>query len=247
MNTIGHSKFITTPISSIIEDSNRACVSLGSGIEIHPLGSYIMQTTFLRMTGASEQKLKCLCWEIASFDYEFRYELLRNPLGECSSYQDKKKIFNNICDSLKRYNASVIFSDTEKDDIINTSTTELENQLETSPQSMIFEKEFKEFQKYFVTNPISRTSFCNASRDGNVSFLEKAHQEYYTDYVYRQRNRYAHNLTSYQMNVPTFTQLHNQDCESNNHFRMFSSLILIDGIFMNLFKKFESMKRQHCY
>lgn len=247
MNASDHKAFILTPVSRIIEDTGKACQSLGDGIEIHPLASYIMQTTFLRITGASEQKLKCICWEIASFDYEFRYEMLRSPLGECSSYRDKQSIFKSICESLKRFEVSLEISEIDKDDIIDTSTEGLKRIIEVSPLSLIFEREFSDFRKYCSLSPIGRTSFCNIDRNHNISFVEGELKEYYSETVYRQRNRYAHNLSSYQLNLPTFTKLATMDSNKQNHFRMFSSLILIDKIFMTLFNKFSLMKTRHIY
>lgn len=127
MKATDHSQFILSPLSAIIEDTNRACNCLGNGIEIHPMASYIMQTTFLRMTGASEQKLKCICWEIATFDYEFRYEMFQNPLGECSSFRDKNAVFSNVCKSLKRHDVSLILEDNTKNDLIKEATVGLKN------------------------------------------------------------------------------------------------------------------------
>ena len=91
-----HYSFIVTPISRILKDSVNACRGIGCGINTQPLCEYIMQTTFLKMTGASEQKLKCICWEMATYDYEYRYQKLSKPLGECSCYDEKKNIFNDI-------------------------------------------------------------------------------------------------------------------------------------------------------
>lgn len=88
MRSNQHQQFIQTPILDILRDTVTSCRAIGDGIEVHPLCEYIMQTTFLNMTGASEQKLKCICWEMATNDYEYRYELLRSPIGECSNYKD---------------------------------------------------------------------------------------------------------------------------------------------------------------
>lgn len=247
MNTIGHSQFILSPISNIIRDTANACVSLGDGIESQPLASYIMQTTFLRMTGASEQKLKCICWEIASFDYEFRYELLKSPLGECSSYDDKKKIFSNICKCLRRYETSIELEDIEKDSIIGQATVELERNLDNSDFSNWFERDVLEYKAIRTAEVIKRNHFCVPGSNDSFTFLEKILHEYYTDYVYRQRNRYAHNLTSYQLNIPTFTQFQKFDTSKNNHFRMFSLLILLDEIFMKYYGKFLSIRNEHSY
>ena len=87
-----HSRFIFAPISDIFEETISDCSTLELGIENQPLSEYILQTTFLKMTGASEQKLKCICWEMASRDYEYRYEYLKNTHGECSDYKDKNAI-----------------------------------------------------------------------------------------------------------------------------------------------------------
>jgi uncharacterized membrane-anchored protein len=45
---------------------------------------------------AQEQKMKCIGWELATYDYEYRYKFTQKPLGECSSYDEKEKIFNDI-------------------------------------------------------------------------------------------------------------------------------------------------------
>lgn len=247
MNSTGHTQFILTPISNIIRDTAIACASLGSGIESQPLASYIMQTTFLRMTGASEQKLKCICWEIASFDYEFRYELLKDPLGECSSYEDKKAIFGNIRKFLRRKDTSEELEDADKDAIINEATIDLQKILENSNFSHLFERDLLEFKSILKTQGIGRNHFCIKGAKGGMTMLENVLQDYYKDYVYRQRNRYAHNLTSYQLNAPTFTQLQKFDTAKCNHFRMISLLILFDGIFMKYFEKVLEIRREHSY
>ena len=48
-----HTKFILTPIFEILKDCVNATKGIGIGIETYPLCEYIMQTTFLKMTGAS--------------------------------------------------------------------------------------------------------------------------------------------------------------------------------------------------
>lgn len=241
-----HSKFILTPISSIIEDAGRACASLGSGIEVHPLGSYVMQTTFLRMTGASEQKLKCINWEIASVDYEYRYKMLQNPPGEMSSYDDKKKICKALYEVIIRLDSDSNLSDTEKDIIIKMASVDLDKIISNSFLTHWFEKEYKEYVS--DSHKYKRTSFYNMQNGSNgPTLLDNIEQKVYMDYVWRQRNRYAHNLTSYQQNIPTLTHLANKEISSGNHFRMFSLLILLDGVFMTLFRKFEKAKNQHIY
>jgi hypothetical protein len=40
-----------------------------------------MQSIFIKMTGFQEQKLKCIVWELATDDYEYRYHKLTDKLG----------------------------------------------------------------------------------------------------------------------------------------------------------------------
>ena len=98
-----HTKFILTPVFEILKDCVNATKGIGTGIETYPLCDYIMQTTFLKMTGASEQKLKCILWEIATNDYTFRYEFLRpqTNYGECSRMEEKNKVFRDLKNQIK--------------------------------------------------------------------------------------------------------------------------------------------------
>ena len=74
-------KFILTPIADILQETVNACKGIGQGIETQSLGEYVLQTTFLKMTGAQEQKLKCICWEMATIDYRYRYQFLEGDGG----------------------------------------------------------------------------------------------------------------------------------------------------------------------
>lgn len=91
-----HEKFILTSISLIPQETLISCTPLHNGINSYPLCEYIMQTTFLKMTGASEQKIKCILWELATDNYDFRYEYLKDNYGECSNYESKEKAFQNL-------------------------------------------------------------------------------------------------------------------------------------------------------
>jgi len=89
-------KFILSPIIAILQDTVNACIGIGKGIETHSLCEYVLQTTFLKMTGTSEQKLKSICWEMATNDYDYRYHYLKKNYGECSAYADKNSIYKDI-------------------------------------------------------------------------------------------------------------------------------------------------------
>ena len=58
MYTDIHTEFIQTPIQTILEQGINASHSLTFGIESFPMSEYYLQSLFLRMTGAAEQKMK---------------------------------------------------------------------------------------------------------------------------------------------------------------------------------------------
>ena len=97
-----HSRFIRTPLASILKNGANACCGVGYGIETYPLCDHVMQSLFLRMTGAQEQKMKCICWELATDDYDFRYRYLgQKNLGEFSTYADKKFVYKEMCAAIE--------------------------------------------------------------------------------------------------------------------------------------------------
>ncbi|MBP3206671.1 MAG: hypothetical protein J6M21_00245 [Campylobacter sp.] len=257
-----HRNFIETPIFNILQECVLACNGLDDGIETQPLHEYIMQSVFLKMTGASEQKLKCICWEMATEDYEYRYNFLKGTHGECSSYTDKNDIYNEIIENIKKYepsfNASSLISDKAK--FLNDLKDEIKNLIEKSIISKWLEREFNFFKEetisieldknnkfesfsggFFATNYNQNT---NNQKKEKIDFLisnklfEKSLEIDFTKYVYNHRNRCAHNLISYQENLPTLSTLADENYKYQNYFYRFYILILLDKIFMKLYAKY---------
>ena len=107
-----HKDFILSPITNILYDVASASAGVGSGIETYPLCDYIMQSAFLKMTGFQEQKMKCICWELASNDYEYRYkEIYSKILGECSHYDDKNKIYKDLIALIKNHSSDFDYNE----------------------------------------------------------------------------------------------------------------------------------------
>lgn len=240
-----HTKFILTPIVEILKETATACRCIGIGIETQPLCEYVMQTTFLKMTGASEQKLKCICWEMATYDYEYRYQKLTKTLGECSCYGEKKAIFNDILKVIGRmdsnYDFNNIFSDSVKTDICDKIKEDI---CSTISNTVVEKWESRSFLLY-KNEPlkyIDKKSFTNKNTDKKAkslySFLEEDLKDYYENVVYRHRNRCAHNLKSYQNNLPTLKTLVKPNYEYENYFHMFSVLMLLDEIYIVLYKAY---------
>lgn len=92
-------KFILTSVSKILDDAIAATNALQEGIECYPVQEYVLQAVFIRMTGFIEQKMKCICWELASDSFTYRYERFLHGgwnLGECSSYRDKTEVYKDL-------------------------------------------------------------------------------------------------------------------------------------------------------
>lgn len=236
MRTNQHQLFIQTPILDILRDTVTSCRAIEDGIETQPLCEYILQTTFLKMTGASEQKLKCICWEMATFDYEYRHKMLLSPLGECSCYDDKNMIFKSMQDVIIRLNAENISNNTidksYKQILVNNIKNDITSIIDKSLISVMKEQEFQSFKGN--ENIIQIDLFANYGQ-GKISFLEKDLKDFYISVVYRYRNRYAHNLKSYQENLPSLSGLKDGIYEKENYFTMLSILILMDELYMKLY------------
>ena len=150
-----HSKFILSPIIEILKDTVNACIGIGRGIETQSLGEYVLQTTFLRMTGASEQKLKCICWEMATNDYDYRYHYLKKNYGECSSYQDKCSIYREMVEMTRKmdpsFNIARLFDDidtsSKEEELINQKIRETQRLQEKKEKRKLTEDEVKKLSK----------------------------------------------------------------------------------------------------
>ena len=227
-----HQKFIKTPIINILQDAIRSCSPIGEGIETQALCEYIMQTTFLKMTGASEQKLKCIVWEIATYDYDYRYTVLSKPLGECSQYKDKKRVYDDVYTAIKKIDKSAKLENNKKEEIAKKVKEQMEQLLDDSLFTVWLHRDFTAF------NQLDEKELLKNDKKEPDSFLGKKLKDYYETKVYRHRNRCAHNLMSYQDNLPTFSTLSEENYEEENYFKMFFVLILMDELYMELYERY---------
>lgn len=269
-----HYNFITTPIFNILEESVIACRGIGDGIETQTISEYILQTTFLKMTGASEQKLKCICWELATNDYEYRYQYLNKNYGECSNYNDKNAIYNDLIKAIIKLDTSLIkkagtggmfilelIDNLKAGNFTKSIWNDIENLVEDSTFSLFDPKGFSYFcssyDTFFKNKEFATLKENSDNNDGFNSFLlatskdgkgkKEELKKHFESIVYRHRNRCAHNLTSYQENLPTLFTLSEKDYDYNNYFFRFSLLILIDEIFIKLYKKYIEALENNSY
>lgn len=107
-------------------------------------------------------------------------------------------------------------------------------------KSLVAQWEQKKYNNY-KTMWSDMTEFVYADGD---TLLGSELQDLYTNYVYAQRNRCAHNLVSYQNNLPSLKTLTDKTNMYNNYYLHFSILILLDEIFVRLYKKYQAVLMQ---
>ena len=293
MRSNNQRKFILSPIVNILQDTVTACKGIGHGIETQSLGEYVLQTTFLKMTGASEQKLKGICWEMATNDYDYRYQYLKKNYGECSSYADKSNIYKDLINMIVKqspdFSVNRLFDDVnisvKENELIEKRIKETQDEQEKKKKRKLTDVEFQKLseglKKHFTKNRLCEKEEANFRRivffegiqdkleamvgnslvaqweqhnylnyinswkklsSGNYAIgkmlLCKDLQDFYTNIVYKHRNRCAHNLISFQNNLPTLKTLTEESFVYDNYYYRFSMLILLDEIFVRLYKAY---------
>lgn len=218
-----------SPITSILQEVAYAHAGIGNGIETYPLSEYIMQSVFLRMTGFQEQKMKCICWDVATNDYKYRYEKFgKGKMGECSHYDEKSEIYKDLIKQIKKHRLSFDVSiDLGKNKVKTDTFDFIKNTFSTSNLSACDQRNLREFIK--EPNILDTGQFAA----GNTLLQTSLHKKY--TQMYEHRNRCAHNTQSYQENLPTLKTLVDADYKYDNYFVRFAILILLDNIFMELY------------
>lgn len=231
-----HKIFILTPVSGILEEANLAINPIGCGIETYPLLDYIMQSIFIKMTGSQEQKLKCIAWELATNDFEFRREFFKDFNTEFSRYEDKNKVYQKLLEQISIVKGSFLLCNSTRIEIRNKSS--LDSSILNSNLKKWHQKEYENYTQLW--NGVKEGYFANQekqllnSNNGNNICLQKIYKEH----LYKNRNRIAHNTTSFQQNLPTLERLKSKNYQYENYFLWFSILILIDEIFMALYREY---------
>lgn len=293
-----HSKFIKTPIFEILKDGVNACRGIGCGMEAYPLRDYILQSLFLRMTGAQEQKLKCICWEMATNDYGYRYEFIntgKKDFGGFSKYEQKSKVYILLIEEIKKYNerfnidtfewirdvdsdfkedlfnqevsskvAKIISKKEENQEILSEENKiairqNIEQKSIAGKDTIIIQGIKRKFIESIKDNMIALMDssllavgdWCNYSHWKNDTELIIAEncalggdllmndlKATYVNDVIKHRHRCAHNLTSYQQNLPTFDTISENNYRYYNYFFRFAILILIDEIFIRIYDEY---------
>lgn len=230
-----HTDFIISDIFDVVDDAIMSTSSIGQNIAHYSLCEYLFQSVFLRLTGYQEQKLKCILWEIASDDLDFRYKYLSGSVkvNECSQLSDKNIVYNILKKTLEDKNHPFLFPDEIE---INRQISEIKDNLISKLETSVFRKwlprEYSRFIEFSSNIRYKRDGyFTLKSIFGGDNYLNEAF-----DKLYRHRNRCAHNLLSYQSNVPKLLDFTKDVDGSDNYFTRILLLCMIDNVFTRMFK-----------
>lgn len=230
-----HTDFIISDIFDVVDDAIMSTSSIGQNIAHYSLCEYLFQSVFLRLTGYQEQKLKCILWEIASDDLDFRYKYLSGSVkvNECSQLRDKNIVYNILKKTLEDKNHPFLFPDEIE---INRQISEIKDNLISKFETSVFRKwlprEYSRFIEFSSNIRYKRDGyFTLKSIFGGDNYLNEAF-----DKLYRHRNRCAHNLLSYQSNVPKLLDFTKDVDGSDNYFTRILLLCMIDNVFTRMFK-----------
>ena len=250
---VNHNDFILEPIINILKKGISSLSNLGDTIETYPVQEHILRSIFIEMTGSQEQKMKCILWTLATYDYEFRYDFLKDNYGECSKLDEKSRVYSNLVKQIKSLKSSenenidlkkIIFPDDEPSHIENSKIA-LDKFLSHSNTNSIFEKYIKMFQGKEITDkllflPANNHLFVNEA-NLQKELKDRAIPDIYTR-LYEHRNRCAHNTLSYQKNLPTLNNLDSKSYKFDNYYVRFLILIFIDTIFIKTYEKYLEFK-----
>lgn len=240
-----HIPFILKPASEILKEAVWLLNATSGGIETYPLCGYLLHSLFLKLTGAQEQKLKCICWEMACRDYDYRYERLeRNRYSECSDYQDKDLIYNDLLDEIRKHDEAFVVTDAMKDGILADWRTTTQLLFLNSQIANCFKRSYVEYQtlisgvnrKWIMEGSQLLTNKANLPISERTATCGLALKELFVKFVYRERNRCAHNTRSYQHNLPSLKGMMAKDYKLQNYFLFMSVILLLDKIFVKLFE-----------
>lgn len=228
-----HSDFIKNPLTNVVEESIAVfdTANRNNGMEAYTISEYYLASVFLKITGASEQKMKCIVWDIASNDYRYRYNMLKKPYGECSEFTEKKGIAKDV---LKQMDCDIdnILTDTTKAEILYGLSNSMKRIFEKSTLIKLYPRQWNEYCDEKIQNLFDK-------KDLKGSILSPECTRIYNDKIYKRRNELAHNSKSVLYNLPTLASLSKSESKEDNWFLFFHILLLMDEVIIKLYSEYE--------
>ena len=242
---LSHIPFILKPEADLVKEAMWSLNATSGGIEAYPICGYILHSLFLKLTGAQEQKLKCICWEMACRDYDYRYERFeRNRYSECSDYKDKCMVYNDLLDEIKKRDDAFVVDNTLRNRILNDWRATTQQLFEDSLLVKNFKNIYDEYvamvagvnDKWIMNDTQLFTKQANLTPAETQVTCGMALNEIFVKYVYRERNRCAHNTRSYKHNLPSLKAMKADDYKIQNYFLYMSVMLLLDAVYVKLFE-----------
>lgn len=249
MHQLKHKDFIETPLINLCREVVASADSLEDGIEFQAISAQILHSLFLQMTGAQEQKMKCICWDLATEDYGYRYERFnRWDLGECSRLIDKNTVFGDVVRAIRKIKpAFKVFGSTpDKTLFFNNLCNQSKSLFVSSNLAKAYPEKYREFEDIVDKLDINNIAagdqqIFTGSDDDELDSIKPDHVLSATySLLYKHRNRCAHNTLSYQQNIPTLDDL--SDTNSQLYYNIFlfiAILFFIDELSIRVYKQFQ--------
>ncbi|MBR1447695.1 MAG: hypothetical protein IJ588_02975 [Prevotella sp.] len=230
-----HTDFIQTSIDHLLDDAVSSLRGIPQSIGSYAVCDYIFQALFLRMTGFSEQKAKCICWEMATDDYDYRYDYLKNinKYGEMSDLSSKNKVFNDMVKCQKRINADIDpIAIIDKGKILSDVKNVIKDVFSDTLLMTNNHRHYVEFLANY--DDLFKQEYVVKSVNSGYVVFEGVLQEAFNS-LYIHRNRCAHNLQSYQQNLPDLRKIAYPKYKYENYYIRFALLLVMDRLFITLF------------
>lgn len=233
--------FIFSPLSDLLAESADAIRVAEAGMMGYQMADWVMPTVFLRMTGAQEQKLMCIYWDLGSLDLDQRYQRYSGKMGGMSCYDEKFKVCIELLSYIVRndqnYNPA---TDIDRQTLMDESKHRVEVICGNSVMKEWYASEYKDFEDATVMFNPNELVVWNSEKQKCTALLGGQLYSAF-DALYHYRNRCAHNSTSYQMNFPKFQVLSGSYAIYENYFIRFYILILLDMLFVHLYRTVVSL------
>lgn len=171
-----------------------------------------------------EQKAKCILWDIATHDFDFRRSFLteiNSKQGEYSNYKSKNLVYTTLVEQVGKIDGN------RKDELLGQLNDFKGNILKKSIVEVWLPRELRNLE---ITN------LFDVKKWGKNSLFDDSLKGIYES-LYAHRNRCAHNALSYQGNVMSLKKIR-EIKENDNYASWFTLLVLIDMIYMELYRQF---------
>ena len=176
--------------------------------------------------------------DVAAKEKEIVTERIKVAISNSEKKKNRKLTepeIQKLTEGMTRYYSQKIHDDKEHNESVRSIFFEsIQDKVEcVIGHSLVAQWEQHNYQKYR-----ERWKMLAKYNYAEGALLCQELQEFFNDYVYAHRNRCAHNLLSFQNNLPTLKTLTDEGFVYDNYYFRFSMLILIDEVFVRLYKAY---------